>query len=78
MDRRKMAAMYRRLAELHREEAELNDCIADALTEDDQAPSQPRRRGGSVKSPVLPPEAEVSDEAKMRARVKLAAAGGRR
>jgi hypothetical protein len=49
--------------------------VADAMTEEVEAPSATRRRGGSVKSPVLAPDVEVSDAAKARARVKLAAGG---
>jgi hypothetical protein len=75
MNRRKMAAVLRQIAELDRRRAELTDEFADALAEDEQVQSQPRRRGGSPKVAVLPPEAEVDDTLKARARVLIASRG---
>lgn len=85
MNRRRVAALLRRKAELQRkhgelqlefqrELAEIDDEMADAMAEETEATTTPRRRGGSVKSPVLPPERTVAPEVRAKALRRLTGA----
>ena len=74
MNRRRLAAIFRRLAEIERERAELHDEMADAMTEENDVPTMPRRRGGSTKAPVLPPENSASPELRAKALRRLTGA----
>ena len=85
MNRRRVAALLRRKAELQRrhgemqlefqrELAEIDDEMADAMTEENDVPTAPRRRGGSTRAPVLPPEREVSPDVRAKALRRLTGA----
>lgn len=74
MNPRRLAALHRRRAELLREQAELEDEIADALAEEQEGATSPRRRG-APRPPVLPPERPPSDVDKALARRRLRGMG---
>lgn len=84
MNRRRVAALLRRKAELQRHQAEMlhelakvDDAMADAMTEETDVSAAPRRRGGSVRAPVIAPDTAASPEARAKVLRRLRVPGAR-
>lgn len=72
MDTRRTATLVRRLAELHREKADVLDELAEALmAEDGEGGGQGKRRRVPAGPRLVPPERPVSEVDRARAKRAL-------